>query len=210
MSVYNACGKAGQVLDEVTDSQIINGNTFSLTYIWNYLTTRKFGGNFANCIMMPIILPQHLWTYLQRTLPPSKTKQPWRTTCSVLQTGADPCRRPLACFEGKDYGEFHDIDKITMFAGISTSPWLFFSGKLPILVICKWWLAFVSWTGIGSWQVQSHGKPKRLSYSTNAAPIRLYALLSTARQSHPAAQADQKQIYVGDRGCEAPAYGVLS
>jgi hypothetical protein len=27
-----------------------------------------------------------------------------------------------ACFEGKDYGEFHDIDKITMFAGISTSP----------------------------------------------------------------------------------------
>jgi hypothetical protein len=27
-----------------------------------------------------------------------------------------------ACFEGKDYGEFHDIDKITMFAGTSISP----------------------------------------------------------------------------------------
>ncbi|KAI9821915.1 MAG: hypothetical protein M1827_002497 [Pycnora praestabilis] len=28
-----------------------------------------------------------------------------------------------ACFEGENYGEFHDIDKITMFAGNIISPW---------------------------------------------------------------------------------------
>lgn len=71
-----------------------------------------------------------------------------------------------ACFNGEGYGEFNDIDKITMFAGKSFG--ISFQTPFPGL-----WLIFY-----------------RLSNPSDAAPTRLYVILAALGKPHTQIAAD--------------------
>lgn len=67
-----------------------------------------------------------------------------------------------ACFNGEDFGEFHDIDKITMFAGTLQQP-----REIRTSLTYN----------------------PRLSYSADAPPAELHTLCPQIRVSHPRPEA---------------------
>lgn len=90
-----------------------------------------------------------------------------------------------ACFNGESYGEFHDIDKITMFAGMLLSVWL---AILYTYIVRK-----------KEGLVPADLFSKRLPGPSNAASARLSVVLAASGVPHPTAEAAPERVDLGGR-----------
>lgn len=106
---FSACAKPQMCFAMYVPPQTIHRTTLT--------TTQEFGGSFANCIDSVDYSAAGLVNLLAENFPCFRDETVFNGKKVRLYKRAQILVADLwACFNGEDFGEFHDIDKITMFA----------------------------------------------------------------------------------------------
>lgn len=135
---------------------------------------QEFGSSFANCIDSAQYSAAGLVNLLTESFDCFRDETVFNGKRVRLYKRAQILVADLwACFNGEDFGEFHDIDKITMFAG-----------EIQLALTILLHLLTVGY---------------RLPHSADAPSTRMLALLSPSGEPHPQPGAVDTRFKLGSR-----------
>jgi hypothetical protein len=101
---------------------------------YNSLKTQRFDGSFINCIYEANYSAAALVNLLAKNFSCFRDETTFEGRPVHLYKRAQILVADLwACFEGNGYGEFRDIDKITMFAGMCVSYQMLLASSILLL-----------------------------------------------------------------------------